>query len=344
VRLTEILGGREQAMANVNDFLRSIVENPHTADSTWLILADWLEEYHPDPRRADLLRLHRRLLSTCLEPDSHPQRGDWQTRLVELLTLGVRPCVPQQTIRISKKTTMTFSWIPPGSFLMGSPPQEEHRSVHEIQRKVTLTKGCYLGIHPVTQAQWRAIMGAYHPSWIEGWPTFEGDNLPVEVDPSSDCLDFCTNVEQKTGHRLRLPTEAEWEHACRAGTTTPFWSGETLTANQACHVGDYFLWLEDQSPAWKATTAVGTFPPNPWGLFDMHGNVWEWCQDYHDSNFYNGANTVDPVNRNENPYRRVIRGGSLASYSHQCRSANRYSDDAADHGHYIGLRVVLCQD
>jgi uncharacterized protein (TIGR02996 family) len=331
-------------MADVNGFLGSIVEDPHTADDTWLILADWLEEHDPDPRRAELLRLHRRLLNTCLEPDSHPERGGWQARLVELLTLGVRPCVPQQTISIGKGAEMTFSWISPGSFLMGSPPGEVYRSNHEIQREVTLTKGYYLGIHPVTQAQWRAIMGEYHPGWIEGWPTFEGDNLPVEVDPWMDCQDFCQTVQQQTGHRLRLPTEAEWEHACRAGTTTPFWSGETLSTDQACHVGDYLRWLDSQSPAWTTTTPVGTFPPNPWGLFDMHGNVWEWCQDSYDATFYNSTNTVDPVNLNENPYRHVLRGGSLASYSHQCRAASQDADDAANHGHYIGLRVVLCLD
>jgi uncharacterized protein (TIGR02996 family) len=331
-------------MASANEFLQSIVENPHSADTTWLILADWLEDHDPDPRRAELLRRHRYLLDTCLKPDSHPERGVRQARVVELLILGVRPCVPQRTVQIGNNIKMTFSWIPPGSFLMGSSPQEVHRWNDETQREVKLTKGYYLGIHPVTQAQWQAIRGEVRQVGIGGWPTFQGDNLPVEVDPWEDCQDFCKEVEQKTGYRFRLPTEAEWECACRAGTTTPFWSGQTLSTNQACHAGNDFRSTDGQSPRWEMTTPVGTFAPNPWGLYDMHGNVWEWCQDYYDPQFYNCTKAQDPVNLHENPHRHVIRGGSLASDPDQCRSANRYTDDAADHGHYIGFRVVLCLD
>jgi uncharacterized protein (TIGR02996 family) len=325
-------------MDTLNAFLQSIVATPQASDGTWLVLADWLEENDPDPRRAELLRLHRRLLDTCCEPDSHPRRGEWQARLVELLARGVRPCVPQRTIRLGKNLGMTFTWIPPGTFLMGSPAQEPNRNNDETQHQVTLTKGYYLGIHPVTQAQWQAVMGEVLPVGIGGWENFHGENLPVEVEYWDGCQDFCTKLGERTGTPFRLPTEAEWEHACRAGTTTPFWCGETLSPAQANHFGPYGPIEAGASP--RKTTAVETFPPNPWGLFDMHSNVWEWCQDYYDREFYRNTNTKDPVNRNEAHRWHVLRGGSLTSYSSHCRSANRQGDDAAAHGHYTGLRVV----
>src|SRR4051794_17771474 len=143
--------------------LRWIVADPQ-AEDRYLVLADWLEE-HDDPRRAELLRLHRRLLATCCEPDQHPERAELQGRIVELLAEGVKPCVSQRTVELGEGVKMTFSFIPPGTFIMGSPPQEEGRGDHEwlganeVQHQVTLTRGFWLGTCPVTQAQWQAVMG-----------------------------------------------------------------------------------------------------------------------------------------------------------------------------------------
>src|SRR5436309_1085636 len=124
--------------------LRAIVADPQ-AEDRWLVLADWLEE-HDDPRRAELLRLHRRLLATCCEPDEHPERAAWQGRVVELLGQGVRPCVPRRTISLGGGVEMTFAFIPPGSFLMGSPESEEGRTDGEVRHRVTLTTGFWLGV------------------------------------------------------------------------------------------------------------------------------------------------------------------------------------------------------
>src|SRR5262245_38336195 len=156
--------------------LQAIVESPGE-EAPYLVLADWLEE-HDDPRRAELLRLHRRLLATCCEPERHPERAVWQARVVGLLAAGVKPCVPQRTILLGqrRKIPMTFNWIPPGSFLMGSPESEEGRRDEEKLHRVRLTRDFWLGVYPVTQSQWRYTTGR-KPS------RFKGADLPVAHRP-----------------------------------------------------------------------------------------------------------------------------------------------------------------
>jgi serine/threonine protein kinase len=134
---------------------------------------------------------------------------------------------------IENSIGMKFAWIPQGTFLMGSPESEEERFPNEKQHPVMLTRGFFLGIHPVTQAQWRAVMGSKHNYF------FEGDNRPVESVSWNDCQDFCQKLGQKDGKLYRLPTEAEWEYACRAGTTTPFYFGSTISTEQANYDGNY---------------------------------------------------------------------------------------------------------
>src|SRR4051812_33393600 len=151
--------------------LRAIVADPQ-AEDRWLVLADYLEEYD-DARRAELLRLHRRLLATCCEPDRHPERAAWQARIVELLGQGVSPCVPQQTVELTEGVEMTFSFIPPGNFLAGIPLDEAKEGEYEKRERRTTMAGFYLGTTLVTQAQWRAVTGD-NPS------KFVGDDLPVE--------------------------------------------------------------------------------------------------------------------------------------------------------------------
>ncbi|MHB1424327.1 MAG: SUMF1/EgtB/PvdO family nonheme iron enzyme [Gemmataceae bacterium] len=292
-------------------FLESIVASG-ADDSPRLILADWLEE-HDRPHEAELLRLHAALLATCCEPNQHPERERLQARLVELLAAGVRPCVPRQSIALAEGVDMTFAWIPPGTFLMGSPTTEESRVDDETQHRVTLTHGFYLGIHPVTQAQWQAVMGD-NPSH------YKGGDRPVEQVSWDDCQAFCAKLVHRTGKRFRLPTEAEWEYACRAGTTTPFHFGDTIGTDQANYQGKYPYGRGKQGVYRKQTTPVGSFPANAWGLFDMHGNVWEWCQDWYGP--YPQGDIKDPQNSN-NGYARVLRGGSWSSSARFCRAASR---------------------
>jgi uncharacterized protein (TIGR02996 family) len=311
--------------------LRGLVENP-TDNAIYLVLAHWLEE-HDDSRRAELLRLHRQLLATCTEPDRHPQRSAWQMRVVALLAEGVRPCVPQQSIVLGEGVEMTFNFIPPGFFLMGSPPDEEDRVEDETQHRVTLTQGFFLGVHPVTQAQWQAVLGS-NPN------CFQGENLPVDSVLWEDCQEFCQKLGEQDGQHYRLPTEAEWEYACRAGTTTPFHFGATINTDQATYDGCYTSGQSKTGDDRKKTTPVGRFPANAWGLFDMHGNVYAWCQDAYGQ--YGDKDATDPL-KNDG-VARVLRGGSYLTSPSGCRAASRLLRVPFDRGAAFGCRVVLCLD
>ena len=151
---------------------------------------------------------------------------------------------------------------------MGSPLEEKERQQDENQHKVTLTKGFYLGAYPVTQEQWQAVMGA-NPSSHKG-----AQNLPVDNVSWDDCRVFLEKVSKKEGRIYRLPSEAEWEFACRAGTTTPFYTGESISTDQANFNGSFATQDAGEAGLFRGeTTPVGSFPPNARGLFDMHGNI-----------------------------------------------------------------------
>jgi uncharacterized protein (TIGR02996 family) len=312
--------------------LQGIVDHPGD-DGRWLILADWLDE-HDDLRRAELLRLHRRLVATCCEPDRHPERAGWQARVVELLGAGVRPSVPRRTVALGGGVEMAFAWMPPGTFLMGSPRDEQGRCDDEDQHQVTLTKGFFLGVTPVTQAQWQALMGS-NPSH------FKGDDRPVETVSWDNCQEFCTKLTQRERHPYRLPTEAQWEYACRAGTTTPFYFGATLSTDQANYHPDHVYSGAKKGLYREQTTPVGSFPANAWGLCDLHGNVAEWCSDW--LGRYPSGDTKDPQGA-VSGRKRVLRGGSWYDPSSSCRSADRRSlwPDRGDE--LGGCRLVLYLD
>jgi uncharacterized protein (TIGR02996 family) len=285
------------AMNTLDSLLAGIVADPQD-EVRWLVLADYVEE-HDDPRRAELLRLHRRLLATCCQPDEHPERATWQARIVELLGRGVMPCVPQRSLLLGDGLEMTFSFVPPGSFLMGSPEDEVERCEKDVRHRVTLTAGFWMATNPVTRTQWAAVMQT----------ASAGGSFPVEKVSWHDCQEFC----RRLGEKARLPTAAEWEWACRAGTTTAFFFGDTLTTGQA-------NW--NSHPTYQPrkgksrATPVGRFPPNAWGLFDMHGNVWEWCRD-----LYEGTLEDQFMTGNVEGSRGVRGGCSLLSGSF-CRSAH----------------------
>jgi uncharacterized protein (TIGR02996 family) len=314
--------------------LQAIAESP-SEEAPSLVLADWLEE-QDDPRRAELLRLHRRLLATCCEPEQHPERAAWQARVVHLLAEGVRPCVPQRTILLGRRTKvpMSFSWIPPGSFLMGSPQGEEGRGLRETRHRVTLTKGFWLGVFPVTQAQWHRVTGR-KPS------VFQGDDRPVEFVSWDDCQDFYTKLGEKTGLHFGLPTEAQWEYSCRAGTTSPFFCGETISTDQANYNGNHTYGEGQKGVYREQTTPVGSFPPNAWGLFDLAGNVWEWCEDWFAP--YPEREVKDPVVR-EGGAARLLRGGCWLNAPWGCRSACRQCKAPGNSNESVGCRVLLCLD
>jgi formylglycine-generating enzyme len=250
--------------------------------------------------------------------------------MVELLAEGVWPSVPQQTVEVGKGVEMTFSWIPPGTFLMGSPPDEEAREDNETQHRVVLTKGYYLGICQVTQAQWQAVMDSNRSF-------FEGEDRPVELVSWYDCQEFCKRLGTKTDKRYRLPTEAEWEYSCRAGTTTPFHFGRTISTDQANYNGEEGKEGKDRGE----TLPVGSFPANAWGPFDLHGNVLEWCSDWFGP--YSKEDIKDPESVSDISAC-VLRGGSWYGLPDLCRSASRRRNAPSDRDYAFGCRVVLCLD
>lgn len=225
--------------------------------------------------------------------------------------------------------------IPGGTFTMGSPADEEGRVDNEgPQHEVTVPQ-FLMGRYQVTQAQYQAVMGN-NPARF----TDNGTNRPVESVSWDDAVEFCQKLSQQTGREYRLPSEAEWEYACRAGTTTPFHFGPTITTDLANYNGNYTYGSGPKGEYRQQTTEVGSFPPNAFGLYDMHGNVWEWCLDYrHDS--YEGAPTDGSAwTTGGDESRRVLRGGSWFLYPRVCRSAYR-SRNARDFTLFgNGFRVV----
>jgi formylglycine-generating enzyme required for sulfatase activity len=274
------------------------------------------------------------LLATCCEPGSHPERATWQARVVELLGQGVEPCVPRRSVVLAEGVEMAFRFVPPGTFLMGSPPTEPERDDDETQHLVTLTKGYWLGDFAVTQAQWRAVMGS-NPS------QFKGDTLPVDTVSWNDCQEFVKKLSRKSGKRFVLPTEGQWERACRAGTTTPFHFGETISTEQANYDGNDTYGKGREGVYREMTTPVGRFPANAWGVHDLHGNVLEWCSDVYGP--YASGDAKDPQGSN-NGTARVLRGGSWLDLPSSCRSAFRRRDEPGLHDDDCGCRVLLCLD
>ncbi len=226
--------------------------------------------------------------------------------------------------------------IPAGEFEMGSPSGEKERDRDESPQHKVSVPAFFMGKFAVTQAQYQEVIGS-NPSH------FQGDNRPVEQVSWNDAMKFCQKLSEKTGRNYRLPSEAEWEYACRAGTTTPFHFGATLTSNLANYRGTSTYQSEPKGEYREQTTPVGSFSPNAFGLYDMHGNVWEWCENYwHKS--YNGALEAGTAWLSSRllsiSNRQVIRGGSWYSNPWGCRSANRARYTRDGRSYRLGLRVV----
>ena len=241
--------------------------------------------------------------------------------------------------------------IPGGQFLMGTEDEEIERLVKKFdwdgyrrekpQHQVSV-EPFFMGKYPVTQAQWRFV--AQLPQVGRELKTdpsnFKGDNLPVERVSWYDAEEFCKRLSEYTGREYRLPSEAEWEYACRAGTTTPFYFGETITGELANYAASDIFADEPKGEDRNKTTEVGTFFPNSFGLYDMHGNVWEWCSDIYHNNYEKvpiDDNSIDSDNDNHS---RVLRGGSWFNNPEVCRSAYRNGDVPDLDYSIFGFRVV----
>ncbi|WP_242042013.1 formylglycine-generating enzyme family protein [Alkalinema sp. FACHB-956] len=242
-------------------------------------------------------------------------------------------------------TTLEMVLIPGGSFLMGSPEDEPERMDREGPQHEVTVPSFFMGRYPVTQAQWRWVAGL-SPINQELDPDpahFKGDHRPVEQVSWHDAVEFCARVSAHTGRPYRLPSEAEWEYACRAETMTPFHFGETITTDLANYDGNYTYNDGPKGEYRKETTPVDQFGiANAFGLCEMHGNVWEWCADHwHDS--YEGATIdgsawVDQDVGEDRSY--VLRGGSWSSLPMRCRSASRNLTVAGARNFILGFRVV----
>lgn len=239
----------------------------------------------------------------------------------------------EKTIDLGNEVSMAFVYIPAGEFDMGSPADELKRDDDEGQHHIKLTKPFYMGKFEVTQMQYRVIMN-------DNKSEFGGDNLPVENVNWYEAGRFLKKLSEKTNLKFRLPTEAEWEYACRAGTTTPFNVGDTLDSDLANYNAKDPYADGIVGPYLKHTTDVGSYAPNAFGLYDMHGNVWEWCYDRYDKDYYKKTQPIDPQGSSDGK-ERVIRGGAWNEKPYKCRSADRNHRRPGHNQKHIGFRVVL---
>jgi formylglycine-generating enzyme required for sulfatase activity len=241
--------------------------------------------------------------------------------------------------------------IPGGTFIMGSPKEEKDSLDSERPQHSVTVQPFFMGKYPVTQAQWRFVaqLSQVNKKLDPDPSKFKGDNRPVETVSWYDAVEFCDRLSTHTKREYRLPSEAEWEYACRAGTTTPFHFGETITTDLANYDGGSSYGQGPKGVYRQETTAVGSFGvANNFGLYDMHGNVWEWClDDWHDD--YKGAptdesawfNSDDKLSDKSKPA--VMRGGSWIDLPHFCRSASRLDLNWDGRGYFddnFGFRVV----
>jgi formylglycine-generating enzyme required for sulfatase activity len=247
-----------------------------------------------------------------------------------------QPIVRLDPTEITNSIGIKLMRIPKGKFLMGSPETGEIRDKNETQHEVTISQNFYMGSTEVTQVQWQKVM-RNNPS------SLKGDELPVAEINWEEAVEFCKRLsempeEKKAGRKYRLPTEAEWEYACRAETTTPFHFGSQLNGRQANFDGTKPYGTEMKVPYLQKPTPVGKYPANAWGLYDMHGNVWEWCSDWYGE--YPSGSVTDPSGPATGSLR-VTRGGGWYCNAAVCRSAFRGSLVPLYRDFFLGFRLAL---
>lgn len=240
-------------------------------------------------------------------------------------------------VEITNSIGMKFVLIPAGEFMMGSPDKEDGRFTSDERplHRVRITQPFRLGVYEVTQEQYASTMGSKSSS-------DNGPNRPVDRVSWDAAVEFCRRLSEKEASTYRLPTEAEWEHACRAGTTTPFHFGTVLNGEQGNCDGSFPYGTRTTGPNRKATVVVGSYVPNAWGLYDMHGNVSEWCRDWFGERYYAESPVLDPTGPNSGE-RRVLRSGDYPMFPDLCRSASRLQSVPEYNSGGVRLLQVLAE-
>jgi formylglycine-generating enzyme required for sulfatase activity len=252
-----------------------------------------------------------------------------------LLLSGTSACSKTEAL-IEPRSGIRMVRIPAGEFTMGSPPSEASRRADETPHRAKFTRSFYLGATEVTQEQWQRVMGTSPSRFRDA-----GANAPVEQVSWNDIQEFIRRLNKGAAGPYRLPTEAEWEYACRAGTSRAYSVGDRLDAADANHDARYPLPGQQPGEFRGKTAPVASFPPNAWGLYDMHGNVWEWCADEYCP--YASLDRLDPVGRCGSGLK-VIRGGSWYFGAEAARSALRYTHAPQLRGFSIGFRLARDAD
>ncbi len=286
------------------------------------------------PKSGELNRLTLRLKASATKPPETtavaPPPNKSAPDISPLPALKPVPSDKQKetSVDLGNGIKLEMVSIPAGEFMMGSPDADGNAGNYEKpQHRVRITKPFYLGKYLVTQEQWEAVMGS-NPS------NFKGPNNPVEQVSWDECQQFLNKLNKREGNpgKFQLPSEAQWEYACRAGSTTKFCFGD-----DEARLGEY-AWYAGNSES--KTHPVGEKKPNAWGLYDMHGNVWEWCQDWYDGGYYAKSPADDPSGSATGSYR-VDRGGSWLDSAGRCRSAIRGGDDPSDRDYDMAFRLAL---
>jgi len=300
------------------------------------LITSWNQIYEPiffiiKPKEIGMNRI-----SANIEVDKVPYEINMRMNVVEPKSSDKIVFSDNNLYPVKNKLGMEFAYIPPGEFMMGSPEDEPERYDDEVLHHVTISKGFYMGTTTVTQGQWKAVMGNNPSSFKD-----DGDEYPVETISWDDANEFIKklNTFDETG-KYRLPTEAEWEYACRAGTETPFYFGECLSTNQANYDGNYPMTNCPKGVYRKKTVPVASFEPNSWGLYDMHGNVRELCEDVYIEKYLKDSVT-DPVIQRGSSGLRVARGGSWYYSARYCRSASRSRFRPGIRNFILGARLVF---
>ncbi|MDR2729819.1 MAG: SUMF1/EgtB/PvdO family nonheme iron enzyme [Treponema sp.] len=295
----------------------------------------------------EVAEVFRLTMGDVVRASNSQQRPAVYNQFAGLAYLGSRPAPQPTPAPTPQPVSNDMVRINGGTFMMGSPSNEPNRDSGEVQHQVTVSS-FYMGKYEVTQKEYQEVMGT-NPSY------FKGDNLPVEKVSWYDAVEYCNKRSQREGltpaytingtnvtwnrnaNGYRLPTEAEWEYTCRAGTTTPFSTGNNITTNQANYDGNYPYNNNAKGEYRSKTTTVGSFAPNAWGLYDMHGNVWEWCWDWYEG--YSSGSQTDPVGAVSGTDR-VNRGGGWYDWAVEARSAYRDYYTPSYRNGDIGFRLV----